>query len=238
MTLRVQGLEKDLGGRRVVEDVSFSVEPGRVVGLLGPNGAGKTTTFRMISGLLDPDAGTVELDGRELDGPLHRRVRAGLGYLPQHPALFEGMSVRAHLLVPIEVRGAPETEADALLAEAGLTELASARAETLSGGERRRLEIARCLATAPRVLLLDEPFAGVDPVSVDALVRRIRALADRGLGILLTDHAAREAMACCDEVVLLDRGRIVAQGTPSDIAADPVARERWLGPAWAPDSGD
>lgn len=227
--LVVSGLHKRLGDRRVVDDVSFEVPPGRVVGLLGPNGAGKTTTFRLIVGLLEQDAGEISLDGVPLTGPLHERVRRGLGYLPQGSALFTGLTVRQQLLVPLEARGAPAAEADRLLEDAGLTALAQAQAAGLSGGERRRLAIARCLATRPQVLLLDEPFAGVDPVATQALVRRFRGLAAQGLGLLLTDHAAREALSACDEVVLLDQGRVVTRGPVEQVAADPRARARWLG---------
>lgn len=227
--LVVRGLRKRLGGRLVVDEVSFEVPAGRVVGLLGPNGAGKTTTFRLIVGLIAQDAGEILLDGEALTGPLHERVRRGLGYLPQGSALFSGLTVREQLLIPLEARGAPAAEADQLLADAGLTGLAQAAAAGLSGGERRRLAIARCLATRPRALLLDEPFAGVDPVATQALVARFRGLAAQGLAVLLTDHAAREALRACDEVVLLDQGRVVTRGAVEEVAADPRARARWLG---------
>ncbi|MCK6522368.1 LPS export ABC transporter ATP-binding protein [Myxococcota bacterium] len=227
--LVVRGLTRRLGGRLVVDDVSFEVPPGRVVGLLGPNGAGKTTTFRLIVGLIEPDAGELLLDGAPLTGPLHERARRGLGYLPQGSALFTGLTVRQQLLIPLEARGAPAVEADRLLEEAGLTALAQSAAAGLSGGERRRLAIARCLATRPRVLLLDEPFAGVDPVATQELVGRFRGLAAQGLGVLLTDHAAREALRACDEVVLIDQGRVLIRGPVAEVAADPRARARWLG---------
>ena len=230
--LEARGLTRALGGRNVVEGVDLPVADGEVVGLLGPNGAGKTTTFRLLTGLLRPDAGEVRLRCEPLAGPLHRRVRAGLGYLPQHPTLFRGLSVRQHLHVPLEARGAPRSEAERLLEEAGLTALAEQRAEALSGGERRRLEIARCLAGAPAVLLLDEPFAGVDPVSVDGLAQRFRGLADGGLGVLLTDHAVREALGACDRVVLLVDGQVVREGAPDEVTTDPQARSRWLGEGW------
>jgi lipopolysaccharide export system ATP-binding protein len=210
--LQATGLSKTLGGRAVVQGVDFCVEPGNILGLLGPNGAGKTTTFRMVAGLLEPDQGRVELGGRPLRGSLAQRVRAGLGYLPQRPAMFSGLSVRQQLLVPLEVRGVAASEADRLLEQAGLRELAGASAERLSGGERRRLELARCLATDPRVVLLDEPFAG--------------------LALLITDHAAREALSICDRVVLLDQGSVLAEGSPAEIQEDPRVRERWLGHDW------
>jgi lipopolysaccharide export system ATP-binding protein len=230
--LQATGLSKTLGGRAVVQGVDFCVEPGNILGLLGPNGAGKTTTFRMVAGLLEPDQGRVELGGRPLRGSLAQRVRAGLGYLPQRPAMFSGLSVRQQLLVPLEVRGVAASEADRLLEQAGLRELAGASAERLSGGERRRLELARCLATDPRVVLLDEPFAGVDPVSVGQLCEQLRELAARGLALLITDHAAREALSICDRVVLLDQGSVLAEGSPAEIQEDPRVRERWLGHDW------
>jgi lipopolysaccharide export system ATP-binding protein len=216
----------------VVDDVTLCVQAGEVVGLLGPNGAGKTTTFRLLTGLLEPDTGEVRLRGQLLDGPLHSRVRAGLGYLPQHPTLFRGLNVRQHLWIPLEARGASRAAAEPLLRSAGLMAFAELPATSLSGGERRRLEIARCMAGEPSVLLLDEPFAGVDPVAVGGLVERFRDLAAAGLGILLTDHAVREALGACDRVVLLVEGRVVLEGAPDVVAADPEARKRWLGPAW------
>lgn len=231
--LEATGLIRSLSGRRVVDDVGLTVRAGEVVGLLGPNGAGKTTTFRLLTGLLAPDAGQVLLRGQPLEGPLHARVRAGLGYLPQHATLFRGLTVRQHLWVPLEARGASRAQAESLLQDAGLTALADAPAVRLSGGERRRLEIARCLAGDPAVLLLDEPFAGVDPVAVGELATRFRSLADGGLGVLLTDHAAREALELCDRVVLLVEGRVVLRGSPADVASDPQARALWLGQAWS-----
>ncbi len=231
--LEARALRCTLGGRRILDGVDLTVGPGEVVGLLGPNGAGKTTTFRLITGLTAPESGTVQLQGRPLEGPLHARVRAGLGYLPQHAPLWSGLSVRQQLFVPLEARGASRSEAETLLKEAGLSDLADVPARTLSGGERRRLEIARCLAGAPRVLLLDEPFAGVDPVAVDGLAAHFRALASEGLGVLLTDHAVREALGVCDRVVLLVEGRVVIEGAPEAVTSDPRARELWLGQAWS-----
>ncbi len=231
--LEARGLVRSLGGRRVVDGVDLTVGSGEVVGLLGPNGAGKTTTFRLLTGLLAPESGDVRLRGERLTGPLHRRVRAGLGYLPQHATLFQGLTVRQHLWVPLEARGASRAEAEALLRDAGLESFADRPATTLSGGERRRLEIARCLAGAPSVLLLDEPFAGVDPVAVEGLAQSLRGLATSGLGVLITDHAVREAMGVCDRVVLLVEGRVVVEGAPDQVAADPQARERWLGESWS-----
>ena len=227
--LVVRGLRRTLGGRPVLDGVHLRVPPGAIVGLLGPNGAGKTTCFRLIAGLDRADAGQVWLDGAPLDGlPLWARVRRGLGYLPQESSVFRGLSVRDNLAVPLQRRGAL-AELDPLLEEAGLTALAGASAGTLSGGERRRLEIARCLAGAPRVVLLDEPFSGVDPVAVADLQQRIGALARRGLGVLITDHAVREALTICDIVVLVDGGRVMVEGTPAEVADNAYARARYLG---------
>ena len=233
--LRATGLIKRWRGRVVLDGLDIGVEPGEIVGLLGPNGAGKTTCFRLITGLLIPDGGQVSLAGRALDGlPLWRRTRLGLGYLPQESSIFRDLSARENLELALELRDARD-EAAALLEAAGLTHLALARAGTLSGGERRRLEIARCLAMRPTVLLLDEPFSGVDPVAVSDLQVRIRALADAGIGVLLTDHAVREALRICDRALILDGGRVMSAGTPAEVAADPHARARYLGHDFALD---
>ena len=224
------GLVRHLGGRRIVDQLSLSVAPGEIVGLLGPNGAGKTTTFRLLVGLDAPDAGTITLDGAPLRGPLWARVRAGLGYLPQEISVLRRMSARDNLLVALEARGAPAAEADALLARLGLAALADRPAGGLSGGERRRLELGRCLATAPRIVLLDEPFAGVDPVAIAELQRHILEMAEAGVGVLLTDHAVHEALPLCDRALLLDGGAVLVEGSPAAVAADPHARRRYLGP--------
>lgn len=227
--LEVRGLVRAYGGRRVVDGVDLHVEPGEIVGLLGPNGAGKTTCFRMITGLELPDAGEVRLGGASLERlPLWRRVRLGLGYLPQDPSVFRKLTARQNLEVALEGTG-ERGRALALLEEAGLAHLAEAPAGTLSGGERRRLEIARCLALRPAVVLLDEPFSGVDPVAVADLARRVRALARQGIGVLLTDHAVREALRICDRALLLDGGRVMVSGSPSEVANDAFARSRYLG---------
>lgn len=228
--LEARGLRKVLGGRTVVASLGLHVRPGEVVGLLGPNGAGKTTTFRMLAGLLAPDAGEVLLDGQRLTGlRLWERVRRGLGYLPQEPSVFRRLSVADNVAVALEGSGRGGGEVAGILAEAGLAALAGQPAGRLSGGERRRLELARCLAAAPRIVLLDEPFSGVDPVAVSELQGRIRALAERGIGVLLTDHAVREALGSCDRALILDAGEVMAQGTPEVVAAHAHARARYLG---------
>lgn len=236
--LEVRDLRRGYGGRLVVDGVSIDVSPGEVVGLLGPNGAGKSTCFRIIAGLVDAEAGTVRLDGTRLDGlPLWQRVRRGLGYLAQEPSVFRRLTVRDNLRVPLESdrctpRAEIEGRVDELIEQAGLQAVVGDRAGTLSGGERRRLEIARCLASRPRVVLLDEPFSGVDPVAVADLQARIAALAASGLGVLLTDHAVREALGTCDRAIILDGGTVMVEGSPRQVAAHPVARARYLGPAF------
>jgi len=220
------------GGKRLLDGINIQVSSGEIVGLLGPNGAGKTTTFRVLTGLLRPDAGAVYLDDVVLKGALHHRVRAGVGYLPQAPSLLEGLSVVQQLYVALEARGAPRADAEGYLERVGLQEKVQAEIATLSGGEVRRLEIARCLATEPRILLLDEPFAGLDPKSISRLSSDIRGLADDGLGVLVTDHAVRETMPLCDRVSLLVQGAVVLTGTPQEIASNDTARSRWLGEDW------
>jgi lipopolysaccharide export system ATP-binding protein len=232
--LVARGLRKTFAGRSVVGGVDLDVAPGKVTGLLGPNGAGKTTCFRMIAGLLEPDEGTITLEGRNLERlPLHRRVRLGLGYLPQEPSVFRSLTVAQNVMAALEAADQPTTGARMLLEEFGLEAVAGSKGGSLSGGERRRLEIARCLALQPKVLLLDEPFAGVDPVGVQDLQERIGRMARRGLGLLLTDHAVREALGICDDVVILDGGIVIARGTPEVVAADPGVRARYLGEGFA-----
>jgi lipopolysaccharide export system ATP-binding protein len=231
-TLSAAGLAKSFGGRAAVDGLDLRVAPGEVVGLLGPNGAGKTTTFRLLLGLTRPDRGTVRLGERPLDGmPLHRRARLGLGYLPQGSSVFRGLTVRENLLAILEALGRPDPpgRAVALLERYGLTQLAERRAATLSGGERRRLEFARCLCSEPRILLADEPFAGVDPLAVATIAAAIDDLKRDGVGVLLTDHAVREALASCDRVCLIVEGRAVAAGTPSEIRDSDTARRLYLG---------
>jgi lipopolysaccharide export system ATP-binding protein len=232
--LHARGLSKSFRGRKVVDRVSFDVNPGEVVGLLGPNGAGKTTSFHCVVGLLHPDEGEVHLGGQDLSGlPLHRRARMGLGYLPQEPSIFRKLSVRQNLLLVLEGHGVHGQEAqrrtDDVLHEFDLLRVADSLGEQLSGGERRRTEIARALLAEPRFLLFDEPFAGIDPIAVHELQRVIGKLRERGLGILISDHAVRETLGICDRAVLLVEGRLLEAGTPPQIAASERARAVYLG---------
>ena len=234
MTLRAKGLVKSFRGRRVVDGVSFDVSPGEVVGLLGPNGAGKTTSFHCVVGLLVPDAGEVQLGDRDLSGlPLHQRARMGIGYLPQEPSIFRKLTVRQNFLLVLEGSALPrkkqQERADELLSEFDLLRVANSKGETLSGGERRRAEIARSLLADPRFMLFDEPFAGVDPIAVHDLQRLIHRLRERGLGVLITDHAVRETLGICDRAVLLVEGKLLESGTPTEIAASQRARAVYLG---------
>ena len=228
-------LVKTYGLRRVVDDVSVRVESGEVVGLLGPNGAGKTTTFRMIVGLIQPDHGTVALDERNLTGlAMHRRARSGIGYLPQEPSIFRGLSVEENVLAILEAvprmgRRERRERAEALLEEFGLTERRRNLGHSLSGGERRRAEIARALAPDPRFLLLDEPFAAIDPIAVSELQRIVGGLRERGLGVLVTDHSVRETLRVTDRAYIIEEGRILFEGTPAELVCSPEVRRAYLG---------
>jgi lipopolysaccharide export system ATP-binding protein len=232
--LKAHGLCKTFRGRKVVDGVSFAVAPGEVVGLLGPNGAGKTTSFHCVVGLLAPDEGEVRLGDRDLSGmPLHERARLGIGYLPQEPSIFRKLTVRENFLLVLEelkLSAAEERRrVDELLTEFDLLRVADALGETLSGGERRRAEIARSLLAEPKFMLFDEPFAGVDPIAVHDLQRLIGRLREKGLGVLITDHAVRETLGICDRAVLLAEGRLLESGTPTEIAASERARAVYLG---------
>jgi lipopolysaccharide export system ATP-binding protein len=220
--------------RRVVDGVSLQIERGEVVGLLGPNGAGKTTSFNMVVGLIRPDGGRIELDGLDLTGmPMHRRARAGIGYLPQEASIFRKLSVRDNFLAILETlrldRREREARAQALLDEFRLGHVAESMGETLSGGERRRAEIARSLIRDPAFILFDEPFAGVDPIAVGEIQRQIVALKERGIGVLITDHNVRDTLQICDRAYIIARGQILEEGTPAAIAASPRARAVYLG---------
>ncbi len=230
MPLRANGLRKVYGGRVVVESVSFALAPGEVLGLLGPNGAGKSTVFRMLAGVEQPDGGSVELRGERVDGqPLHVRARRGLGYLPQEDTLFRDLTVADNVRLALQVSGRHGQVAP-LLDRVGIGALAKRAVAGLSGGERRRLQIARLLAIEPVVMLLDEPFAGIDPIAIHGLQALIRGLASGGVAVLLTDHAVRETLSTCDRALLVDAGVVQVEGTPAEVAADAHARARYLGP--------
>ena len=228
-------LAKRYAGRRVVNDVSLRVESGEVVGLLGPNGAGKTTSFYMIIGLVACDRGSIHLNRHDLTGrPIHVRARMGLGYLPQEASVFRKLSAAENVLAILEARGdlAPaqrRRRLDALMSELRISHLTAQRADRLSGGERRRVEIARALALDPHFMLLDEPFAGVDPLSIVDLQRIIGHLSRRGIGVLITDHNVRETLGICDRAYIVSEGWIIAEGRPGEILRDRRVREVYLG---------
>ncbi len=234
MIIETKNLVKNYSGRNVVDGVSFSVEQGTVVGLLGPNGAGKTTTFYMIVGLEKPDAGTVTLDGKDISHlPMYERARAGIGYLPQEASIFSKLTVEDNLRAILETTELTEAEQDAkmeaLLQEFRLTHVRKSEGKALSGGERRRVEIARALATDPAFILLDEPFAGIDPIAVADIQAMIAHLAQRGIGILITDHNVRETLSIVDKAYILAEGHILIHGDSDTIANDPVAKKYYLG---------
>ena len=239
-TLDVRGLRKAYKGRDVVKDVTLHIESGEVIGLLGPNGAGKTTSFYMIVGLVKSDAGEILMDGQNLARlPIHRRARLGLSYLPQEASVFRRLSVadniRAVLQLQHNARGEPlgsakiEARLQQLLDDLQITHLRQNMANVLSGGERRRVEIARALATSPRFILLDEPFAGVDPIAVIEIQRIVRFLKERGIGVLITDHNVRETLGICDRAYIISEGSVLASGVPQDIIADANVRKVYLG---------
>ena len=233
--LRADGLVKSYKSRPVVRDLSLEVTSGEVVGLLGPNGAGKTTAFYMIVGLVPCDGGTIHLDDRDLTGlPMHRRARLGLGYLPQEASVFRKLNVADNIRAILETR--PELDPDALAArlenlldELHIGHLRDTLGQSLSGGERRRVEIARALAAEPRFVLLDEPFAGVDPLSVADIQRIIEHLRARGIGVLITDHNVRETLGICGRAYIVNQGAVIASGSATEILANPEVREVYLG---------
>lgn len=232
--LQAEDLCKRYGQREVVHDIGLSVSQGEVVGLLGPNGAGKTTTFYMLVGIIKPNGGRVRLDDNELASlPLHDRARLGLSYLPQESSVFRKLTVRQNLEIILEHSGLSAKEqkakADRLLSELGITKLADQKAMHLSGGERRRLEIARALILDPKFMLLDEPFAGIDPIAVDDIQGIVRGLKEKGIGVLISDHNVRETLRICDRAYLVYEGRIILAGTPQEIIDDPKARRVYLG---------
>jgi len=238
--LRATGLRKSYGGRMVVQDVSISVESGEVVGLLGPNGAGKTTSFYMIVGLVPADAGRIEIDGEIITSmPIHLRARKGLSYLPQDASVFRRLTVEENIRAVLELQinrhgkhlktAEVNEQLERLLEELQIVHIRKSTALSLSGGERRRVEIARALATNPRFILLDEPFAGIDPIAVIEIQRIVRFLKSRGIGVLITDHNVRETLGICDRAFIISEGKVLTSGQPDDIVNDASVRKVYLG---------
>ena len=232
--LRAEGLVKRYRSRTVVKGIDLSVRQGEIVGLLGPNGAGKTTTFYMIVGLAHPDRGRVLLDAEDISGlPMYQRARKGINYLPQEPSVFRKLTVAENVLAVLENMPYPKAERleimERLLADLGVAHLADRRAHSLSGGERRRVEICRALATSPRFVLLDEPFAGIDPIAVMDIQKLAAILKARGIGILITDHNVQETLEITDRAYIISAGEILEEGTPSQIAGSEKARQIYLG---------
>jgi lipopolysaccharide export system ATP-binding protein len=233
--LRASHLRKSYRGRCVVEDLSLQVESGEVVGLLGPNGAGKTTSFYMIVGLVSADAGTISLNDADITGmPMHKRARLGLGYLPQEASVFRRLSVEHNILAILETRpdldaAGRRAELEHILEELHIGHVRKSMGMALSGGERRRVEIGRALAASPHFILLDEPFAGVDPISVLDIQKIVTDLAARGIGVLITDHNVRETLGVCNRACIVDRGTVIASGNPDEILANERVREVYLG---------
>lgn len=238
-TLSVRGLQKSYSKRLVVRDISLEVKSGEVVGLLGPNGAGKTTSFYMIVGLVPSDAGSIDLDGVDISRlPIHRRALLGLSYLPQEASVFRKLTVEDNIRAVLELqkengkalsKAAIEERLNQLLADLQIEKLRDNQALSLSGGERRRVEIARALGTNPRFILLDEPFAGIDPIAVIEIQRIVRFLKERGIGVLITDHNVRETLGICDRAYIINQGAVLASGQPDDIIEDPSVRRVYLG---------
>ena len=233
--LRVRGLVKNFGRRRVVDGVDFEVQPGEIVGLLGPNGAGKTTTFRMACGMIDPDAGSVTLQDKNVTNwPMFRRAReGGMGYLAQESSVFRKLSVQNNLLGVMEMLGmnrkVRRRRCDELLEQFGISKLRKAKAMSLSGGERRRVEIARCLVSDPQIILLDEPFTGIDPVTISGIQEIVRNLRSRGISILITDHQVRETLEITDRSYVIRSGQVLCHGRPEEVLRNPEARKYYFG---------
>ena len=241
--LETKELVKKYSGRTVVNRISVHVVQGEIVGLLGRNGAGKTTSFRMIVGMIRPNEGHVVFDGVDVTSmPMFKRARRGMGYLSQEPSIFQRLSVRDNLLAVLETMhlrsGVRKEKANSLLEQFGLAKVADNDARTLSGGERRKLEIARALVTNPTMILLDEPFSGVDPIAVEELQREIRGLKDRGISILLTDHNVRETLSVTDRSYIIDNGQVLREGPPRDLINDEMVRRAYLGKTFRGDEFD
>jgi lipopolysaccharide export system ATP-binding protein len=234
-TLTAENLAKAYKGRRVVEDVSLTVSSGEIVGLLGPNGAGKTTTFYMVVGIVERDAGRVTIDGEDISIlPLHARAKKGIGYLPQEKSIFRNLSVYDNLMAVLQIRKdltheQRQDRANELLDEFNISHIRDSLGQALSGGERRRVEIARALSANPKFILLDEPFAGVDPISINDIKKIIENLRERGLGVLITDHNVRETLAVCERAYIVSQGHLIANGTPEEILADEHVKRVYLG---------
>jgi lipopolysaccharide export system ATP-binding protein len=235
LILNVEGLVKTYGKRTVVDGVGFTVEEGEIVGLLGPNGAGKTTSFRMTCGMVEPDAGKVELAGRDVTNwPMYRRAKeGGMGYLAQESSVFRKLSVEQNLLGVMEMLGMDRktrnARAEELMDQFGIAKLRKSKAMSLSGGERRRLEIARCLVSDPQLILLDEPFTGIDPVTIDSIQAIIRKLRDQGISILITDHQVRETLEITDRSYVVRAGQVLCHGKPNEVLQNPEARKYYFG---------
>ncbi|RLE18459.1 MAG: LPS export ABC transporter ATP-binding protein [Acidobacteria bacterium] len=232
--LRTEHLTKKYGGKAVVKDVSIEMESGQIVGLLGPNGAGKSTTFYMIAGIIAPDEGSVVLDEKEFtQEPMYIRARNGIGYLPQEPSIFRGLTARQNIQAVLELQDLKKndinTKVEKLLEEFGLQGVKGTKGSLLSGGERRRVEIARALAANPLFILLDEPFAGIDPITINELQENIIKLKEKGIGIIITDHNIQETLRITDKAYILSRGEVLKEGSPAEIAEDPLIREVYLG---------
>lgn len=237
--LEIKGLSKAYGKRYVVRDVNISVRTGEIVGLLGPNGAGKTTTFYMVVGIIRPEQGDITLDGEDIRRlPMYQRARKGIGYLPQEPSIFRKLTVRENLKAVVEISGIERSngnsggiqgEVDRLLEEFNLTNFADRDGYRLSGGERRRAEIARAIALKPMFMLFDEPFAGIDPIAIIELKKMLTYLKSKGLGILITDHNVRETLSITDRAYIISNGKVLAEGTPDDLIGNPSVKEAYLG---------
>ena len=234
MILRAENIQKIYGSRKVVQDISLEVKQGEIIGLLGPNGAGKTTTFYMVVGLIPPDKGNVYLGSEDVtDLPMHLRAKKGISYLPQEPSVFRKLTVEENVLAVIEAMGLPSLEgkkkARALLRELNILHIKNAQAYVLSGGERRRVEISRALATSPQFILLDEPFAGIDPLAISDIKSIIFHLKSKKIGVLITDHNAREMLSIVDRTYIINEGNIIADGLPDEILRNEKARQIYLG---------
>lgn len=233
-TLRIQNIKKSYKNKNVVQDISLEISSGEIIGLLGPNGAGKTTSFYMIVGLIQPEHGSILVDNTDITKkPIHVRSQLGLAYLPQEPSIFRKMNVEENIISILELRRLNKndikTKLDLLLNELGIEHIRKNTAISLSGGERRRVEIARCLATNPKFILLDEPFAGIDPIAVLDIQKIIRFLSSRGIGILITDHSVRETLGICNRAYIVNQGKIFTSGTPNEIVENEKVKNIYLG---------